>query len=205
MAGRRATARSRLDEGPQKIEGDDMTTSFPMNEHDAYRTLEVSAGPAITEAITASYLRQCGFNASLRRRTGPDILLTMDSKGAKYFVEVKTGWWEDDEKTIIGHSPMRSSQEADLVAIVGKPQADGTTIDDAAITMESVPFFYLTPAAVLAETPDTNAKSVARSIREESALAPYEIRLDEPDAIKVIQVLLESREQLLGCETGDPV
>ncbi|WP_043655125.1 hypothetical protein [Nocardia thailandica] len=112
-----------------------------------------------------------------------------------FTVEVKTAWWHDAERTTVGHAPLRPTQQADLVALVGKfdvdeaePTLKRLRADELTIAADRM--FYLMPESVVSEHSRPDRKSTARSLIPADVVHPYAVDLEQGvDRERVLELL----------------
>ncbi|MGP5305961.1 hypothetical protein [Brachybacterium alimentarium] len=142
-----------------------------------------STTPALAELLTAGVLNGIADEVELVGGKRKDDLRCRIGK-ASFTVEVKTAWWHDDEQTFVGHSPLRSNQTPDLVALVGKFDVDESTptlrgIDATALTIVPDRMFFLVPAAIVRAHSTPDGKSTARALISGDAVEEYAIDLTQ--------------------------
>ena len=139
--------------------------------------------PTLGELLAASLLDEAADEVVfLGGRSSDDLRCRIDKVG--FTVEVKSAWWHDNERSVIGHSPVRGSQRPDLVALFGRFDVRGSSgtvhrIAEDCLTIEDDRFFYLVPLAVIDHHSRIDGKSTARALISTEVVQPFAVDLAE--------------------------
>lgn len=137
--------------------------------------------PSLGELLFMGLLNEAADHVDLEAgHAKNDIKCTLD--GRDFTVEVKTAWWHDTNRTLLGHSPLRENQHPDLGALFGQFDVDPDSasvreLDAGGITVADDRLFYLLPTTALQKCARPDGRSLARSLALERELAPFEVDL----------------------------
>lgn len=168
--------------------------TFRLEEHQWERFV-ATIEPALGELLTAGLLNDAADTVTfLGGRASVDLSGTVDSR--PFTVEVKTAWWHGKDREIIAHSPLRASQEPDLVALFGTFDPSGATrtvrrIEADALVVSDDRFFYLVPVGVIREHSHAHGKSTARALIQEAQVQPFAVDLASTLTRKELVELLD--------------
>lgn len=168
--------------------------TFRLEDHQWERFVETIES-ALGELLTAGMLNDAADEVIfLGGRASVDLRGTVDSRS--FTVEVKTAWWHGKDREVIAHSPLRASQEPDLVALFGTFDPSGATrtvrrIEADALVVNDDRFFYLVPVGVIREHSRAHGKSTARALIETAQVEPFAVDLARGLTYEALIALLD--------------